>query len=212
MLPDKVFAIYTDGSEQAIEVEWEPADLEAMTNGEPATYTVKGIAGGSETVCRIAMVDANYAVNYSFEDEDRSMWVVENIDNRTTQTDYQKKALDAASGEIAFHFWGENGTELRIYQKITDIPAGKYTLSASIQGGIDSGDDAQDIYIFAYTDDNEADMIKASAELSGYANWQIPRTGAVEVPEGGTITIGAYIKAGNGSWGTVDDFMLNPAK
>ncbi len=212
VLPDKVFAIYTDGSEQAIDVTWDSADLEAMTNGEPATYTVKGIAGGSETVCRIAMVDANYAVNYSFEDEDRSMWVVENIDNRTTQTDYQKKALDAASGETAFHFWGENGTELRIYQKITDIPTGKYTLSASIQGGIDSGDDAQDIYIFAYTDDNEADMIKASAELSGYANWQIPRTGAVEVPEGGTITIGAYIKAGNGSWGTVDDFMLNPAK
>ena len=212
ILPDKVFAIYSDGSEQAIDVAWEPADLEAMMNGEPAEYTVKGMAGGSETVCRIAVTDANYAVNYSFEDEDRSMWVIENINNITTQTDYQKKALDAASGEMAFHFWGENGSELRIYQKVTDIPAGKYTLSASIQGGIDSGDDVQDIYIFAYADDNEADMTKAPAGLSGYADWHKPVTGTVEVPEGGTITIGAYIKAGKGSWGTVDDFMLNPAK
>ena len=212
ILPDKVFAIYSDGSEQAIDVAWEPADLEAMTNGEPAEYTVKGMAGGSETVCRIAVTDANYAVNYSFEDEDRSMWVIENINNITTQTDYQKKALDAASGEMAFHFWGENGSELRIYQKVTDIPEGKYTLSASIQGGIDSGDDVQDIYIFAYADDNEADMTKAPAGLSGYADWHKPVTGTVEVPEGGTITIGAYIKAGKGSWGTVDDFMLNPAK
>lgn len=211
-LPDKAFAIYTDGSEQAIDVTWEAADLEAMTNGEPATYTVKGTAGGSETVCRIAVVDANYAVNYSFEDEDRSMWIIENINNKTTQIDYQKKALDATTGEYAFHFWGENGSELRAYQKVTDIPAGKYTLSASVQGGIDSGDDAQDIYIFAYAGDDEENMVKASAELSGYANWQNPKTAAVEVPEGGTVTIGVYIKAGNGSWGTVDDFMLNPAK
>ncbi len=206
-LPAKAAAIYTDGSEQEIDVEWEPADLEAMTDGEPQTYTIKGTAGGMDTVCRVAMVDANYAVNYSFEDEERSMWVIENIDGKTTQIDYQKKALDAVTGEYALHFWGENGTEFRAFQTVTDIPAGTYSLTASIQGG-DGGDD-QDIYIYAVVNDVQ---LADSAELSGYAVWQHPKVWDIRVNEGDSVTIGVYVKSGNGSWGTVDDFLLNPQK
>lgn len=209
-LPAKAAAIYSDGSEQEIDVEWEPADLDAMTNGEPQTYTIKGTAGGMETVCRVAMVDANYAVNYSFEDEDRSMWEIENINDKTTQIDYQKKALDAVTGEYALHFWGENGTEFRAMQNVTDIPAGTYSLTASVQGG--DGGDEQDIYIFAAVNGDLGMMQSASTELSGYANWQHPKVYNIVVPEGGTVTIGAYVKAGKGSWGTIDDFLLNPQK
>ncbi|MBP3856275.1 MAG: glycosyl hydrolase 53 family protein [Ruminiclostridium sp.] len=209
-LPAKAAAIYSDGSEREIDVEWEPADLDAMTNGEPQTYTIKGTAGGMETVCRVAMVDANYAVNYSFEDEDRSMWEIENINDKTTQIDYQKKALDAVTGEYALHFWGENGTEFRAMQNVTDIPAGTYSLTASVQGG--DGGDEQDIYIFAAVNGDLGMMQSASTELSGYANWQHPKVYNIVVPEGGTVTIGAYVKAGKGSWGTIDDFLLNPQK
>ena len=209
-LPAKAAAIYSDGSEREIDVEWEPADLDAMTNGEPQTYTIKGTAGDMETVCRVAMVDANYAVNYSFEDEDRSMWEIENINDKTTQIDYQKKALDAVTGEYALHFWGENGTEFRAMQNVTDIPAGMYSLTASVQGG--DGGDEQDIYIFAAVNGDLGMMQSASTELSGYANWQHPKVYNIVVPEGGTVTIGAYVKAGKGSWGTIDDFLLNPQK
>ena len=211
-LPDKAYAIYTDGSEKAIDVTWESADLEAMTNGEPQTYTIKGTAGGMDTVCRVAMVDANYVVNYSFEDEDRSMWEITNVDNKTTQIDYQKKALDASTGEYAFHFWGENETSLQLQQVVKDIPAGTYSLTASIQGGIDSGEEGQNIYIYAYTNDNEEGTLYGNAELSGYANWQHPKISGIEVAEGDTVTIGVYVYAGKGSWGTVDDFLLNPQK
>ncbi|MCR4780918.1 MAG: glycosyl hydrolase 53 family protein [Ruminiclostridium sp.] len=211
-LPTKTAAIYTDGSEHEIDVVWEEADLEAMTNGEPGTYTINGTAGGMATVCRVAMVDANYVENYSFEDEDRDMWEIINVDNKTTQIDYQKKALDASTGEYALHFWGESVTAFRASQVIKDIPAGTYSLTASIQGGIDSGEEGQDIYIFAYTNDNEEGMICGSAELSGYANWQNPKITDIVVNEGDTVTIGVYVKAGKGSWGTIDDFMLNPQK
>lgn len=211
-LPEKVAAIYTDGSEQDVPVEWESADLEAWTNGEPANYTLAGKAGGMDAVCRVHMVDANYAVNFSFEDEDRSMWEIVNVDDKTTQIDYQKKALDAVTGDYALHFWGENGSELKAMQAVTDVPAGTYSLTASIQGGIDSGDEMQDIYIFAYTQDTEADMLKASAELSGYAHWQELKITGIKVNAGDTVYIGVYIKAGKGSWGTVDDFLLNPQK
>ncbi len=210
VLPTKASAIYNDGSEQEIDVEWEPADLEAMTNGDPETYTIKGIAGGMETVCRVAMVDANYVENYSFEDENRDMWVIENVADKTTQIDYQKKALDATAGEYALHFWGEKGTEFRASQTVTEIPAGTYSLTASVQGG--DGGDEQDIYIFAYVNDDEAGMLTASTELSGYANWQHPKVTDIVVGEGDTVHVGVYVKAGNGSWGTIDDFMLNPQK
>jgi len=213
VLPDKVSAIYNDGSEKEIDVVWsDDEDLEAMTNGEPGTYTIQGIAGGMDTVCRVAMVDANYAVNYSFEDEDRSMWEIINIDDKTTQIDYQKKALDSSTGEYALHFWGENVSTFLAQQVVTDIPAGTYTLTASIQGGIDSGDESQNIYIYAYTNDNEEDMQYGYAELSGYANWQHPKITDIQVAEGDTVTIGVYVYAGKGSWGTIDDFMLNPRK
>ena len=212
VLPAKASAIYNDGSEQELDVEWEPADLEAMTNGEPETYTIKGTAGGMDTVCRVAMVDANYVLNYSFEDEDRDMWQIENISDKTTQIDYQKKALDAVTGDYALHFWGEKATEFRASQTVTEIPAGTYSLTASVQGGIDGSDDAQDIYIFAYTNDDEAGMLKASAELSGYAVWQHPKVTDIVVNEGDTVHVGVYVKAGAGSWGTIDDFMLNPQK
>lgn len=211
-LPDKAYAIYTDGSEHEIDVTWEPADLDAMTSGEPQTYTIKGTAGGMETECRIAMVDANYCVNYSFEDEDRLMWTIENINDTTTQIDFQKKALDAVTGEYSLHFWGENGTKFRAYQKITDVPAGTYSLTASIQGGIDSGEEGQNIYIFAYTGDDETAEQRAQAELSGYAVWQHPKITDIVVNEGDVLTIGAYFEAGKGSWGTIDDFLLNPQK
>ena len=212
VLPDKAYAIYSDGSEKAIDVTWEPADLEAMTDGEPQTYTVKGTAGGMDTVCRVAMVDANYCVNYSFEDEDRLMWKIENFNDTTTQIDFQKKALDAVTGEYALHFWGETKTEFRAYQEITGMPAGTYSLTASIQGGIDSGEEGQNIYIFAYTGDDETAEQRAHAELSGYAVWQHPKITDIVVKEGDVLTIGAYFEAGKGSWGTIDDFLLNPQK
>ena len=217
-LPETVSAVNTDGSSEQVAVEWESADLDAWTNGEPANYNLSGKAGGMEAVCRVHMVDANYAENYSFEDEDRSMWTIENISDKTTQIDYQKKALDAVTGDYALHFWGENGTEFRAYETVTGLPAGKYTLTASIQGGIDSGDTEQDIYIFAYAhpaDDSgtmQAAMQTAHAELSGYAHWQEPKVRDITVNEGEAVTIGVYVKAGNSSWGTIDDFLLNPQK
>ena len=148
-LPDTVAAVYTDGSEQQIAVEWESADFDAMTNGEPAQYTVKGTADGMETLCYISMVEANYADNYSFEDDDRTMWVIENIDNKTTQIDYQKKALDAVTGDYSVHFWGETGTNFNVSQRIEGLAAGKYNFGLSIQGGFDTADTSQNIYLTA---------------------------------------------------------------
>ncbi len=208
-LPDTVSAVYTDGSEQEIAVEWESADLNAMTNGEPAVYTVKGVADGMETVCRISMVEANYCDNYSFEDNDRSMWVIENIDSKTTQIDYQQKALDAVTGEYSLHFWGETGTLFNASQKIENLSAGKYTLTASVQGGFSGSDTSQNIYIYCNVNGTE---YTAPAEISEWNVWSTAKTVEIDIPENSDVTIGIHVEAGAQSWGTIDDFLLNPVK
>ena len=208
-LPETVAAIYNDGSEQEIEVQWEDADLAAMTNGEVAKYTVNGTADGMPTVCHISMVEANYCNNYSFEDNDRSMWVIENIDDTTTQIDFQQKAMDAVTGEYSVHFWGETGTKFELSQKIDSLSAGKYNLAFSIQGGFDNADTTQNIYIFCNVNGEE---YTAPATIDGWINWQNPVINGVDIPENADVTIGIHVEAAAGSWGSIDDVLLNPAE
>ena len=153
------------------------------------------------------MVEANYVNNYSFEDEDRSMWILENKDDKTTELDFQQKQMDAVTGEWSVHFWGETGTDFELYQEIKDIPAGKYTLSASVQGGFNHEGESQNIYIYLRVNGEET---TASAEITEWAVWDTAKTDAVEIPEGAEVTVGIHVEAGNESWGTVDDFLLNP--
>ena len=206
-LPETVAAIYTDGSEKEIPVTWESADLDAMTNGEPAAYTINGTADGMATVCRISMVEANYCDNYSFEDADRSMWTIENINDLTTQIDYQQKAMDAVTGEYSLHFWGEKGTCFNAYQKITNLSAGKYSLAASIQGGFSGSDTSQNIYVYCNVNGTE---YTASGEITEWIVWSNPKIAEIDIPENAEVTIGIHVEAGEQSWGTVDDFLLNP--
>lgn len=208
-LPEKVSAIYTDGTEQEIAVEWEEADLAAMTNGEVAKYTVNGTADGMKTVCHISMVEANYCNNYSFEDNDRSMWTINNIDDTTTEINFQQKAMDAVTGEYSVHFWGENGTKFELSQKVEGLSAGKYSLSLSVQGGFDTADTSQNIYIFCKVNGEE---YTAPATIDGWVNWQTPVIDDIDIPENADVTVGIHVEAAAGSWGSIDDVLLNPAE
>ncbi len=208
-LPETVSAIYTDGSEQEISVEWESADLDAMTNGEPAQYIVKGTADGMETFCYISMVEANYINNYSFEDDDRSMWVIDNIDGKTTQIDYQQKAMDAVTGEYSVHFWGETGTNFNVSQRIEGLSAGKYNFGLSIQGGFDTADTSQNIYLYCNVNGTE---YTAPAGISEWNVWTQPMIYDIDIPENAEVTVGIHVEAAAGSWGSFDDVLLNPAE
>ncbi len=208
-LPQTVQAVYTDGSEQEIAVTWEDADLSAMSAGEPQTYTVKGSAGGMDTVCYIAMTAANYAENYSFEDADRSMWRIDNINGLTTQIDFQERALDAVTGDYSLHFWGEDGTDFIAQQTVSGMPAGVYSFSLSLQGGFSGDDDTQSTEIFCRVGDTE---YKAPASVTKWAEWSQPEIRDITVPEGAEVTVGIHVSAGKQSWGSVDDVLLNPQK
>lgn len=118
-------------------------------------------------------------------------------------TDFQKKADDAHEGEIAFHFWSDDSDmDFSLEQEITGLPAGTYRLSAFAQGG-DVRDDCE-MELFAVTADGE---LTDSFALDGWVNWQNPTISEIKVTD--SLTIGVRMKCNKGSWGTVDNFVLN---
>lgn len=120
------------------------------------------------------------------------------------QTDFQVKATDAYSGETSLHFWNADAVEFRVEQQVSGLRDGSYNFSLQAQGG-DVGDDAV-MYIYVSAD---GEYYEQSFSLSGWRVWQQPKIENIPC-HSGSMTVGVYIKAAGGGWGTLDDFLLNP--
>jgi len=203
-LPDTVTATNNDGTTAEIPVTWESADLDAISASPIGTYSVFGMAGGSDVTCYIDIVEENYIDNYSFEDADTSMWQVTAI-AAGIQTDFQKKKMDAHSGEMSLHFWNPDAVEWKAEQTVTGLKEGNYRFTISAQGG-DAGENAE-MYIYAVSD---GVTYTAPFAVNGWVDWQQPVIESIPC-RSGTMTVGVYVRCAGGGWGTVDDFLLNPA-
>lgn len=204
ILPETVPAIYNNGEEAQVSVVWdENADLAAISASEVGTYTVSGTAEGTEVLCYISMVDENYVVNYSFEEEDTSMW---KITESAVTVDYQEKKTDAFSGDTSLHFWNADTVEFTVEQEITGLRECDYNFSIQAQGG-DMNEDAQlSIYVIS-----DGQRYEQSFMVDGWVVWQNPVIENIPCISG-SMTIGVSVKANGGAWGTLDDFLLNPAE
>ncbi len=204
-LPETVEVVYNDRSaNEEAAVTWDETQLAAIDTSVGGTYEVTGsLEDGTTVPCAIEVVMANYVQNPSFEDADTSMWNV-TYEGDTNPTDFQSKADDAYSGEIAFHFWSaDSDMDFAIEQEFTDLEPDTYQLSAFAQGG-DMSDDSE-LELYAVVNGEEQ---TASFMVAGWANWQNPTIPEIEVTDG-TLTIGVRMKCNAASWGTVDDFTLN---
>ena len=199
ILPETVTATYNDGAAEAVSVEWEPADLNEISQSGAGVYKVSGTAQGLPVVCYISMEEENYLKNHGFEDDDHSMWNINNIGN-TQQIDFQEKAMDAHSGKFSLHFWDSSNVEFTVEQTVTGLRPGAYSFSVSLQGG--DAENAQ-MYIYARTDGKE---YRTDTDVGGWVNWRQPEISGI-ISESGEITTGVYIKC-DGGWGTIDDFQL----
>lgn len=203
-MPEAVDVIYNDPSvkEQAAVI-WDEEQLAAVDTDMPDIYEVTGtLEDGSPVVAHVKVESINYLENPSFEEADTSMWKVA-YEGGSNPTDFQKKADDAHEGEIAFHFWsGDSDMEFSIEQELAAIEAGTYKLSVFAQGG-DVSDDCE-MELYAVTESGE---LTDSFALSGWVNWQNPTISEIKVTD--SLTIGVRIRSNKGSWGTVDDFVLN---
>lgn len=202
-MPEAVDVIYNDPSvrEQAA-VTWDEGALAAVDMDMPDTYEVTGsLEDGSFVTAHVKVESLNYIKNPGFEEADTSMWKV--VCEGSDPTDFQKKADDAHEGEISFHFWsGDSDMDFSLEQEITGLPAGTYKLSAFAQGG-DVNDDCE-MELYAVTADGE---LTDAFALNGWVNWQNPTITEIRVTD--SITVGVRIRSNKGSWGTVDDFVLN---
>lgn len=202
-LPDTVSVIYNDRSEAQVPVIWNTDDVAAIDTENGGNFTVSGtLEDGTEVTAAVTVERINYVQNPSFEDADTSMWTV-NYSGETDPTDYQVKAADAHSGEVAFHFWsGSADMDFSIEQSFTDLEPGTYELSAFSQGG-DLSDDAS-MELYALVDGRE---LTAPFKLTTYADWQNPAIPEIKVTDG-SLTIGVSYKCNVNSWGTLDDVTL----
>ena len=203
-LPDTVSVIYNDRSVAQVPVTWDTDDVAAIDTETGGTFTVSGsLNDGSEVTATVTVERVNYVQNPSFEDADTSMWTVTYAGD-ADPTDYQVKAADAHSGEVAFHFWsGTSDMEFSIEQSFTDLEPGTYELSAFSQGGDLSADASMELY--AVVDGKE---LTDPFMLTTYADWQNPTVSGIKVTDG-TLTIGVRYQCNMNSWGTLDDVTLN---
>lgn len=204
-LPETVAATNNDGTTSELAVTWEQVDLAAISTAEVGTYEVRGMAGEFAVSCFINLVDENYIDNYSFEQDDTSMWVITPIASGV-QTDFQNKKTDAHTGTMSLHFWNADAVEWKAEQTVKGLKVGEYRFSIQAQGG-DVGDNAE-LYIYAISD---GITYTKSFAVNGWVNWVQPVIESIPC-ESGEITVGVYVKCAGGGWGTVDDFLLNPVE
>jgi len=204
VLPDTVEATYNDGVTQNVPVIWDidSFGLDEISNRPVGVYKIDGSAEGMPVTCFVSMEEENYIENHSFENENRSMWVLDNIGD-TEQLRYQEKATDAFSGRFSLHFWDPSYVEFTVEQTVTGLRPGEYSFMIHLQGGDMAGDE---IYIYARADGVD---YRVDTGVDGWVNWQMPKIEGI-VTQSGEITVGVYVRS-NGGWGTMDDFLLNPA-
>ena len=204
VLPETVAVIYNDRSANAqAAVAWDEAQIAAIDTDKEGLYEIAGtLEDGTPVACRVEVRLINLVPNPSFEDADRSMWKVTYAGD-SNPTDFQVKADDAYTGNVAFHFWsGSADMEFSIEQEITGLEPGTYRLTAYAQGGDMSADSQLELYAIAGGVEQTDPFM-----VTRWVDWKTPTISAIEVMDG-TVTIGVRMKCNVNSWGTVDDFTL----
>ncbi len=208
VLPETVNAVMSDNTRQAVPVEWEPYDAQAMKDGGVKTYVIKGVAGGMEATCQVAMIEYNYLQNWSFEEEDKGEWVVSNLGS-CEQLYIEEKKTDSVTGTKHYHFYSAaaNTVEFTLEQEVKELPAGKYRYEIAIMGG-----DGGTVDIYTYVKVGGVEVARQASTITSYNVWDVPVIEGIEVAEGDVVTVGVYVKcsgSGNGAWGKIDDAKLN---
>ena len=203
-LPDETDVIYNDTSKnKKVAVVWDKDAVSKIDNSKEGKYEITGTASdGTTLVCHVEVNLPNVVVNSSFEDDDTSMWKI--TAKGTDPTDFQDKADDAHSGTKALHFWaGDGSADFTVEQQITGLSAGTYSLSCFAQGGDMTDDSTLTLYAVVNGKEFATDFM-----VTNWAEWKNPEIPDLKVGEGDKVTIGVHYICNKGSWGTVDDFVL----
>ena len=207
VIPDKVYAIMNDNSRVAVDVVWDHIDYDTMKNGGPAKYTIYGKAGGMDAVCYVSMVEYNYLINGSFEDDLTGTGWTTDYPKKLNELKVMDKVGDSLTGTKHFHFWSSEAVEFNLEQEVSGLKSGKYKYSLSTMGG-DMGQ--YTAYIYVKINGNIVD--KKDATFTEWNQWFASEFIEFDYSEGDSIVVGIYVKAAAGAWGSIDDAILNSVK
>lgn len=210
-LPETATVLYNDGSEKDEAVTWNFSPETAAGWGV-GDYTVTGslardVTGAYGFVptckCTIHVMDVNFVKNYSFEEDDTSMWVITDVSGTTDEAYIINKPSDAVTGDKSMHFYSKGNVDFTVEQTVTGLEPGTYYFQITLHGGDAS---TQDMFIYAVAD---GETYTTATDVDGWTSYRTPRIDAITTTDG-TITIGAHIISSPGSWGNLDDFILAP--
>ena len=205
-LPETVSAVMNDGSRAQIPVTWYLPETGLDSSRELMTV-IPGEAEGLEARCVLQVVRYNYAQNPSFEDEDLSMWTVEDL-GTTAELFCEEKKNDSLTGSRHWHFYSAApGSVCFTLEQEVDLVPGDYDYSISIMGG-DSGN--QEIY--SYVKLNGEIILRQDSGITSYNAWDTPKL-SFSCAEGDQVTCGIYVRCdGAGAWGKIDDMTVCSAE
>lgn len=212
-LPETAVVLYNDGSEKEEAVTWD-ASPETLAGWGVGDHTATGTlvrdavgAYGFDPTCKctVHILDRNFLLNYSFEEEDTSMWTITDISGTTDEIFVIDKPSDAVTGNKSMHFYSTKNVEFTVEQTVTGLEPGTYYFQITLHGG-DAA--TQDMFIYATAD---GQTYTAATDVDGWTSYRSPRIEGITTTDG-TITVGAHITSCPGSWGNLDDFILAPTK
>jgi beta-galactosidase len=109
------------------------------------------------------------------------------------------------TGTKALGFWKGSDFTLTASQKLTGLQNGTYSLSAWSEGA--GGENVDQLFAI----DSTGTRLTADIKDTAYNVWTNPTINNILVSDG-TLTIGVYLDAKSGNWGSFDDFQLIKAK
>lgn len=201
VLPETVTATYSDTSTGELAVEWNAEQLQAAIDGGVGKYVINGTVSEApdfDVKCTITVTPVNLLVNPGFESSDMSAWT---ITANVNQGHAARRNYDTHSGTYAVQFYHGVAVDFTVEQTVTGLEPGYYDFSTWIHG---EGTN-QEVYIYAKIDGEV--IATANGSLDGWQVWSTPVIENLLIT-GGTVTVGAAVKAGAGAWGALDDFVL----
>lgn len=166
------------------------AEKEGYVAGVEPSVIVEAEKVTSDVNLRIG--DPIEVPNHSFENPGED-WMISN--ESVTSMIHHPSVLD---GELVLSSWADTPYKSDVYQTITDLEDGHYTVTAHVYTGGGQNE------FYMYAKDGGVDEVQAKIPATGS---MVPITLNTKVSEG-QLTIGFYTDAKSGNWSIIDGVQL----
>lgn len=207
------------GTDDDIDIIWNPDQLALISTNKTGTYTVDGTmtctyqTGGEDssayktekyslTLSIQVLPSGNILTNPGFENSSNSWTFSSNACSVSGE--------DPHGGNYGAHFWSSDIMSFTVKQEVKNLSPGIYTFGGYVQGGGAGEEDLNYAFAEVYHEDGSLKVkYEAACSLGGWLVWNNPEVTGISVSEGEYLVVGMEINSSiGGAWGTIDDLYL----